>query len=304
MALLFRRLRNIIPLSNPTASLSLLHHRLSSTSNSGAGDHPNTNHPFLCSLRNPSLPLLHHHYRLFSSDDPNSNHPFPSLLRELREAVKSLSVSESPFISNFHSILPPLPFPAIETTPFLPSKKADQDVLLNPTSSTFSIDDKLQRLKASVLTLKQKQETNFQRLSELFESKSASGQETLEITGEILTSRGRRETIWTKPSVNEIDVLITKMTRDNEKTVEIMELAEKLTNSTLTSLYQIFQNLNEIRKDLQDDEVWNELKEGLVRVQEMELKNFKLLAEDSNLQLDFFRQRITDLFMMRDNQKG
>ncbi|XP_057431996.1 uncharacterized protein LOC130724724 [Lotus japonicus] len=147
------RLRTIHTVTNPSRSVSMLHHqRLLSTSSSGAGDllRLRTFH----SLTTPSL--LHHH-RLLSnstsnsgdSDDSNTNHPFlssltkiqtfllrrlipisdtgvgdhpsPSLVKEIREAFKQLAESDvflEPFISTLPFELPsPLSQPTTPPSP-------------------------------------------------------------------------------------------------------------------------------------------------------------------------------------------
>ncbi|XP_057422024.1 uncharacterized protein LOC130715895 [Lotus japonicus] len=324
------RLRTIHTLTNPSRSLSLLHHhRLLSTSNSGAGDllrlrtfltlttpsqlhrhrtsnsvagdNPNTNQPFLFSLRKIQTFLLHHLRRLLSTSDsgtgdhPNSNNPSPSTLRELREAVKSLSASDCIVESKT---------PTYTTFSFVPSSNSTAAAADFNATASFNLDEKLQQMKMRALILGERQITDRQRLWKLKESRIELRDEVLKNLANHISlvqkHKGRRalSSETREMLVDEIDSIIAELMKFKDMLMESANLLEMLTDSRLDSLKEIVKNLSEIRGDLQD-EVWDELNEGLVRCEQMELKEAEMLAVEIRQQMQLLIPQVQKLFQIR-----
>lgn len=221
-----------------------------------------------------------------AGDDPNSNHPSPSLLREVMEAVKQLHATATGSVPSFNSN--PASFNTI-------SEEPDQ----NPTS--FSKVEKLEQIKASALSLKQKQDTDRNRLLELLEARNAIGDE---IIGCIMVAEEHRRRLNTKkPPTHHIDTIIMKFTRKKELTVEIVELSKVLTSSRLASFNEILQNLSQIRKDNDEDfgKIRNELREGLIWGIRLEEMKYEKLAKKMGLDLASIEDNISNYFILRDN---
>ncbi|XP_057418607.1 uncharacterized protein LOC130712811 [Lotus japonicus] len=298
------RLRTIHTVTNPSRSLSLLHHHrhLSSTSNSGAGDllrlrtfltlttpsqlhhhrtsnsvagdHPNTNHPFLFCLRKIQTFLLHHLRRHLSTsnsgggDHPTSNNPSPSpsSLRELREAIERLSATDY-IVASKTPTYTIFSFDPSSNSNAVPDSSSAADFV-----PTGKLDEKLHQLKLSALNLGQRQATDRNRLWKLKESRIELRNKVLKnVTKSISRVQehkgGKGSARWPEiceMMVKEIDGLIAEMKRLGETTRQDMNLLGVLVKSRLASIDEMVKNLSEIREDLQE-EVWKELNEGLWR---------------------------------------